>query len=50
MITKNLITTKPNYFLEGDQVIVNLEEALDLALVIPYSPFSSSYLKRIIPY
>jgi len=31
-------------------MIVNLEEALDLAMIMPYSPFSFNYKKRLMPY
>lgn len=31
-------------------MVVNLEEALDLALLIPYSPISKTCKRRLIPY
>jgi hypothetical protein len=36
--------------LEEHSKLVNIEEALDLAILIPYSPISALYRRRIIPY
>lgn len=36
--------------LEDDSEVVNLEEALDIALVIPFSPITMQCKRRIIPY
>ena len=36
--------------LEEHSKLVNIEEALDLAMLMPFSPISSGYRRRIIPY
>jgi hypothetical protein len=35
---------------EGEDSASNLEEALDLALLIPFSPISGKNKRRLLPY